>query len=63
IPFVLAGLLLASSPGLSRKLNAISGKVSLLGAVVLLVLGGALLTGTYGDVAGSFARLLPSTAT
>jgi cytochrome c-type biogenesis protein len=62
IPFVLAGLLLSASPGLSRKLNAASAKVSLVGAAVLLVLGGALVTGTYGDVAGSFARLLPSTA-
>jgi hypothetical protein len=36
--------------------------VSLVGAVVLLVLGLALVTGSYGQVAGWFARLLPSTA-
>jgi cytochrome c-type biogenesis protein len=62
IPFVLAGLLLSASPGLSARLNRASRRVSLVGGVVLLVLGGALLTGTYADVAGGFAQLLPSTA-
>lgn len=62
IPFVLAGLALASSPGLSRRLNRASRWVSLVGAVVLLALGVALVTGTYGDLAGAFARVLPSTA-
>ena len=62
IPFVLAGLLLTAFPGLSTRLNRASRPVSLFGGVVLLLLGGALLTGTYADVAGAFARLLPSTA-
>lgn len=62
VPFVLAGLALAASPGLARRLSRASRVVSLVGGVVLLALGVALLTGTYGDVAGSFARLLPSTA-
>lgn len=61
VPFVLAGLALAASPGLSRRLNRASRWVSLVGAVVLLVLGLALVTGAYADVAGAFARLLPST--
>jgi len=62
IPFVVAGLALAASPGLARRLNRASRVVSLVGAVVLLALGGALVTGTYGEVAGAFATLLPSTA-
>lgn len=62
IPFVLAGLALAASPGLSARLNRASRWVSLAGAVVLIALGVALVTGTYGDLAGAFARVLPSTA-
>lgn len=62
IPFVVAGLALAASPGLARRLNRASRVVSLVGAVVLLALGMALVTGQYGVVAGEFARLLPSTA-
>jgi cytochrome c-type biogenesis protein len=62
VPFVLAALALAASPGLTRRLTAASRRVSLVGAVVLLVLGLALVTGSYGQVAGWFARLLPSTA-
>jgi len=62
VPFVLAALTLAASPGLTRRLTAASRSVSLVGAVVLLVLGLALVTGSYGVVAGWFARLLPSTA-
>jgi cytochrome c-type biogenesis protein len=62
IPFVLAGLALAASPGLTQRLNRASRWVSLVGAVVLVVLGLALVTGQYGTVAGEFARLLPSTA-
>jgi cytochrome c-type biogenesis protein len=62
IPFVLAGLALAASPGLTQRLNRASRWVSLVGAFVLVVLGLALVTGSYGTVAGEFARLLPSTA-
>lgn len=62
IPFVVAGLLLAASPGLAARLSRASRAVSLVGAVVLVALGLALVTGTYGDVAGRFAQLLPSTA-
>jgi cytochrome c-type biogenesis protein len=62
IPFVVAGLALAASPGLARRLNRASRVVSLVGAVVLLALGLALVTGQYGVLAGQFARLLPSTA-
>jgi cytochrome c-type biogenesis protein len=62
IPFVLAGLALAASPGLTQRLNRASRWVSLVGAFVLVVLGLALVTGQYGTVAGQFAQLLPSTA-
>jgi cytochrome c-type biogenesis protein len=62
IPFVLAGLALAASPGLTQRLNRASRWVSLVGAFVLVVLGLALVSGQYGSVAGQFARLLPSTA-
>ncbi|MGB8650112.1 MAG: cytochrome c biogenesis protein CcdA [Mycobacteriales bacterium] len=62
VPFVLAGLALAASPALSQRLKPASRWVSLVGAVVLVLLGLALVTGGYGAVAGSFARLLPSTA-
>ena len=62
IPFVLAGLALAASPGLTQRLNRASRCVSLVGGLVLVALGLALVTGRYGDVAGKFAQLLPSTA-
>ena len=62
IPFVLAALAVASSPGLARRLSRASGPVATVGAVVLAALGLALLTGQYGVVAGWFARLLPATS-
>lgn len=62
IPFILAGLALAASPGLTQRLNRASRWVSLGGALILLVLGIALVSGQYASVAGDFARLLPSTA-
>ena len=60
--FVFAALAVAASPGLARRLTRASRNVSLVGSAVLLVLGLALVTGSYGAVAGWFARLLPSTA-
>ena len=62
IPFVLAALAVASSPGLARTLARASGPVATVGAVVLAALGIALVTGEYGVVAGWFARLLPATS-
>ena len=62
VPFVLAALAVAASPGLAARLSRASRTVSLVGAAVLFVLGLALVTGSYGTVAGAFARLLPSTA-
>lgn len=62
VPFVLAALAVAASPGLARRLSAASRTTSLVGVVLLVVLGVALLSGEYGVVAGWFARLLPVTA-
>lgn len=64
VPFVLvfAALAAAASPGLARRLTRAGRNVSLVGSAVLLVLGLALVTGSYGAAAGWFARLLPSTA-
>lgn len=59
IRFVLAGLVLAASPGLSLRLNRASRWVSLVGASVLVVLGLALVSGRYGDVAGALASCRP----
>ena len=57
-----AALAAAASPGLARRLTRAGRNVSLVGSAVLLVLGLALVTGSYGAAAGWFARLLPSTA-
>ena len=62
VPFVFAALAAAASPGLERRLTRAGRNVSLVGSAVLLVLGLALVTGSYGAAAGWFARLLPSTA-
>ena len=62
VPFVLAALAVAASPGLAARLSRASRKVSVVGAAVLLVLGLALVSGEYGVVAGWFARVLPSTS-
>lgn len=60
IPFVVAALAVASSPGLARTLARASRPVALIGGVVLLVLGVALVSGEYGRVAGDLARFLPA---
>lgn len=63
VPFVLASLALASSPGLARGLSRASGAVALVGAVLMGLLGLALVTGSYGTVAGWLARVLPLPST
>lgn len=59
VPFVVAALLLGASPGLARALARASGPVALVGGVLLAVLGLALVTGRYPDLAGVVARALP----
>lgn len=56
MPFVIAALGVASSPGLARWLNKVSRPVSLVGAVLMAVLGVALLTGEYARVSGWFVE-------
>lgn len=59
IPFVLASLGIASSARLARTLTRVSRPLSVVGAVMLLVLGGALVAGEYDRVAGWFVQVLP----
>ncbi|MCA1710963.1 MAG: cytochrome c biogenesis protein CcdA [Actinobacteria bacterium] len=60
VPFVIAALAVAASPGLARRLSYASRRVALVGGAVLVVLGIALVTGEYGRVAGGLARFLPA---
>ena len=59
VPFVLASLGVEASPRLARTLNRLARPISLVGAVLLVLLGVALLTGEYDRVAGWFVRVLP----
>ncbi len=59
VPFVLAALAVASSPGLARTLSRASRTVSLIGGLALIVLGLALVTGEYSRVSGYLVQLLP----
>jgi cytochrome c-type biogenesis protein len=59
VPFVIASLALSGTPGLARTLNRWSRPVSLVGGVLLALLGLTLLTGRYGDVSGLLARANP----
>ncbi|HVE63634.1 MAG TPA: cytochrome c biogenesis protein CcdA [Mycobacteriales bacterium] len=58
-PFVLAALGVSSSAPLTGTLARWSRPVSVVGGVLLAVLGVAMLTGEYGRVAGLVARVLP----
>ncbi len=60
MPFVLAALAVASSPGLTRGLSRASRTVALVGGVALVVLGLALVTGEYSRVSGYLVQLVPS---
>lgn len=59
VPFVVAALALAGSPGLTRRLSRASGPIALVGGVLLVMLGVALVSGQYGVVSGWVARSLP----
>ncbi len=59
VPFVIAALGVSSSPSMTRTLARLSRPVSVVGGVLLAVLGAAMLTGEYSRVAGFFARVLP----
>ena len=59
VPFVVAALALSSSPALGSRLRQVSRPVGLVGALLLVVLGVAMVTGEYGRVASWFTRVLP----
>ncbi len=59
VPFVVASLAVSASPSLARALNRLARPVAVVGAVLLLVLGAALVTGSYGQVSGVLARANP----
>lgn len=60
VPFVVVTLLIGGSPSLGQRLNRWSRRLSLIGAVVLVILGLALLTGSYSTVTGWLVRISPS---
>jgi cytochrome c-type biogenesis protein len=60
LPFVIAALLLASSPGLARRLTRWSRRVAIVGGVLLLLLGVALVTGEYARLTSFLARYVPA---
>jgi cytochrome c-type biogenesis protein len=62
VPFVLASLLLASWPGLTKGLQRISGPLEKVAGVLLLVLGLLLVTGLYGELTSYLARFTPAVA-
>ena len=59
IPFVVASLGVASSARLGRALVRVSRPLSVVGAVLLVLLGATLLAGEYDRVAGWFVQVLP----
>ncbi len=61
VPFVVASLLVSGTPGIARVLTRWSRPVSVVGGLLLVGLGLALATGSYGQVSGSLARLNPFT--
>jgi cytochrome c-type biogenesis protein len=62
VPFVLASLLLASWPGLTRWLQKVSGPLEKVAGVLLVILGLLLVTGLYGELTSYLARFTPAVA-
>ena len=60
VPFLMASLGLASSPGLTAKLRGIGPWLERVAGVLLLVLGLLLVTGTYGHLTSYLARFTPT---
>lgn len=60
VPFVVASLLIGGSPGLAARLTRWGRPLGTVGAVALIVLGAALLTGKYSVITGWLARISPS---
>lgn len=60
VPFMVASLAIASWPGITQRLQRISGPLETLAGCILVVLGVLLLTGVYGDLASQIARYTPA---
>jgi cytochrome c-type biogenesis protein len=60
VPFVVASLLLASWPGLTRWLSRVSGPLEKVAGVLLVILGVLLVTGLYGELTSYLARFTPT---
>lgn len=61
VPFIVASLLVSGTPGVARALTRFSRPVSLVGGFLLVLLGLALVTGSYGHISGLLARSNPFT--
>ena len=60
MPFLLASLGLASSPGISERLRRIGPRLERVAGGLLVVLGVLLATGTYAHLTSYLARFTPS---
>jgi cytochrome c-type biogenesis protein len=60
LPFMLASLGLASSPGLAARLHRIGPAIERVAGGLLIVLGLLLATGTYGHLTSYLARFTPA---
>lgn len=60
VPFLIASLGLASSPGFNAFLRRISGPLQRVSGVLLIVLGVLLVTGAYNYLTSYLARFTPS---
>jgi cytochrome c-type biogenesis protein len=60
VPFVLVALSLASSPGLTRRLQRVGAVLERVAGALLVVLGLLLATGAYAHLTSYLARLTPS---
>jgi cytochrome c-type biogenesis protein len=61
VPFVLASLGLASSPGLAARLRRVAPTVERVGGTLLVALGLLLATGLYSHLTSYLARFTPAT--
>lgn len=62
VPFVVASLLIGGSPSLAARLTRWSRTLGTVGAVILIALGVALLSGKYSVLTGWLARISPSSS-
>jgi cytochrome c-type biogenesis protein len=60
VPFVVASLGLASSPGLAERLRRIGPRIERLAGVLLVALGVLLATGAYSHLTSYLARFTPA---